>query len=462
MLKNTSVLYKALSKLNYTFYDTIFELIDNSIDAGATKIKLSIKNDGIFIVDNGSGMSKEVLSDSLKLGKSHKEFSESLGKFGMGLKTSTLALGRNLQIQTKRENENPTSCYIDYDEIIESGFDAKRLWDMDESEAFSFLSLLNPLESDSGTIIIIKGINTDYWGDMNAYNAHKYRKIQETYEHFLDRIEIYVDEKLVTKPEGSNHSERKVIEYSGLKMLLTYNPNATSLSSGERYFRVYRDSRIVAKTDLGLLNAGRMFYGFKGDLFYGSEADDLFGTKFTKKDLRISDAGLVEKILEAMKPYFTQKAIQQYGYESTYKAKKRKSVVQMVQGKTLNLSIPKVKSKGLLGLIESNSTDEFTLDGEFKLNVELKVLEEKVLYEAELSNEILNIYINKEHPYYKYVMKPASERQVTVKGLDFRIYSKILAECIYIKNNPRVKKEVERLRAIYFDSLYSLTEQALA
>ena len=61
----------------------IRELLQNSVDAGSTKIEINYDGTYITFSDNGSGMTKEIIQTALlKLGGSHKENDEAVG--GMG------------------------------------------------------------------------------------------------------------------------------------------------------------------------------------------------------------------------------------------------------------------------------------------------------------------------------------------------------------------------------------------
>src|SRR5688572_6186925 len=83
------------------------ELIDNSIEAGATKVDIVLIEDEqrinqrqvwrlseIAVLDNGAGMSPDTLSVALQFGNGTRLDSsddESLGRFGMGLPNSSVS-----------------------------------------------------------------------------------------------------------------------------------------------------------------------------------------------------------------------------------------------------------------------------------------------------------------------------------------------------------------------------------
>ncbi len=75
------------------------ELIDNSIEAGATAVHVALgyygksdaKPDAIAVIDNGHGMVKEMIPLAVTWGGTHRENSRTgLGRFGFGLPSASV------------------------------------------------------------------------------------------------------------------------------------------------------------------------------------------------------------------------------------------------------------------------------------------------------------------------------------------------------------------------------------
>ena len=100
---------ESLTSVNYDTYTAIYELIDNSIDAGATQIEVIFdKNTKTLIIkDNGCGMSLEQVCNNMDLGCTRTYTDNQIGYFGMGMKTSTLNL-----LNTENENDDKSSIEI--------------------------------------------------------------------------------------------------------------------------------------------------------------------------------------------------------------------------------------------------------------------------------------------------------------------------------------------------------------
>lgn len=114
----------------------ISELVDNSIQAGATRISITIEQAGdddeveVSILDNGCGMDPATLRQALRFGGSTR-FGDrrGLGRYGMGLPNSSLSQARRLTVYTWRadsskkgsKNSPVYSSYLDVDEIMAGG-----------------------------------------------------------------------------------------------------------------------------------------------------------------------------------------------------------------------------------------------------------------------------------------------------------------------------------------------------
>lgn len=105
----------------------VAELVDNSLQAGATIIKLLIAasdDEGqhpisFAVVDNGSGMDQHTLRTALRFGGSTRFNSrDGLGRYGMGLPNSSLSQAQRVTVQTWRSCGGPVFCsYLDLNEI---------------------------------------------------------------------------------------------------------------------------------------------------------------------------------------------------------------------------------------------------------------------------------------------------------------------------------------------------------
>lgn len=105
----------------------VAELVDNSLQAGATSVTVSITVDEnnhlrpivLTVIDNGTGMDSQTLRTALRFGGSTRfNNRESLGRYGMGLPNSSLSQAQRVTVHTwNSKNGKVLSSYLDLDEI---------------------------------------------------------------------------------------------------------------------------------------------------------------------------------------------------------------------------------------------------------------------------------------------------------------------------------------------------------
>lgn len=156
----------------YNLSTAISDIIDNSISANATEIRLDYKWNGkdsfISICDNGIGMNRDDLIIAMTPGSKdpdEERNEKDLGRFGMGLKTASFSQCKRLTCITKREG-SPT---------------LKRCWDIDfinsENEwrlldYVSDNSFLDKVENlKSGTLVLWEKLDRIV-GDTEVQNVN--------------------------------------------------------------------------------------------------------------------------------------------------------------------------------------------------------------------------------------------------------------------------------------------------
>lgn len=104
----------------------ISELIDNSLQAGAKRIRVQIvqtEAEGdcpleVAVVDDGHGMDRATLRQSLRFGGSSRFNDRSgFGRYGMGLPNASLSQARRVEVFSWQRGTDPLTSYLDVDEI---------------------------------------------------------------------------------------------------------------------------------------------------------------------------------------------------------------------------------------------------------------------------------------------------------------------------------------------------------
>ena len=178
-------LIESTRAIGYSLEASVADIIDNSIAAGATAVDIyffPIDGAYISILDNGSGMNEDEIDLAMQYGsKSPIDDRESndLGRFGLGLKTASLAQCRSLSVISK-QGKRVLGRRWDIDHVSETGEWSLLILDEDE------LSLVPEIERlmsfDSGTLVVWQKLDRLKAGEINFENALG-RKIDSVREH---------------------------------------------------------------------------------------------------------------------------------------------------------------------------------------------------------------------------------------------------------------------------------------
>ena len=149
-------LIKSLRDIGYDFSTAVADLVDNSIEAGASRVCINIGfygNDSyVRISDNGKGMSPEELKEAMRYGSEREYQEEDLGKFGLGLKTASMSQCQRFSVASKTKSNTPdipVFCW-DLSHIEKTDkWEVLKLTDRDTVELITA-----PLVETSGTVVL--------------------------------------------------------------------------------------------------------------------------------------------------------------------------------------------------------------------------------------------------------------------------------------------------------------------
>lgn len=100
-------LIRSLRDLGYDFNQAVADLIDNSIEASATRIEINVEFDGdnsrVEIIDDGRGMPPNQLAESMRYGSERDYGEHDLGKFGLGMKTASMSQCQRLVVASRHK-----------------------------------------------------------------------------------------------------------------------------------------------------------------------------------------------------------------------------------------------------------------------------------------------------------------------------------------------------------------------
>lgn len=161
-LVNDSTALLSMRESSFDTYSAYGEAIDNSIQAGASNIDVIFKTsmDGrkkvineVAFIDDGSGMTKDVLHQCMQLGYSSRYGDRSgIGRFGVGMTLGAIHECRRIEVYSKVDGGEWNFTYVDIDEITdEEMVNIPDPFQKDLPERYSKYNAY-----DSGTVLIWK------------------------------------------------------------------------------------------------------------------------------------------------------------------------------------------------------------------------------------------------------------------------------------------------------------------
>ncbi|MBB6328262.1 hypothetical protein FHS59_003905 [Algoriphagus iocasae] len=276
----------------YNLQTAIADIIDNSISARATNVWIDYKwageNSSVSITDNGTGMDKVELILAMTPGsKDPKDEREShdLGRFGLGLKTSSFSQCKALTVLTKKEKHSTIKRHWDLDFVNETG-----KWNL--LDYLSDESYQERLEKfDQGTIVLWEKLDR-LVGNANIHNEaartvflEEFEKLEEhlslVFHRFMERkkLSIWMNgnklepwDPFMKESEGGQLIAQETLDKNQVSIKCYVLPHISKLNQEERKkakteewyrlqgFYIYRNSRLLLYGDwLGLFPKNEHF-----------------------------------------------------------------------------------------------------------------------------------------------------------------------------------------------------------
>jgi len=340
-----------LSRIGYTTSSAICDIIDNSIRARASFVRLLIVKDRqdfsdtkknnvkeYLIIDDGDGMNRELMIEALKLGSSDENYEEkSLSKFGLGLKSAAFSQGDTLDvISSDSSNIGFRKFRVSLPKIMETKSytaDELAINDSDNKIISEFLP------NGKGTIIRIGDIRKNNHPSVRNTIEELNTKVGVIYYYFINEkgVNVFISNKKVIGidplfSQEANHNgnldentwdgtevkwieKRKEITLDNeLKInafieitQLPYPPifrikhlgeakddeirKKYLIQSGNYGFYVYRNNRLISwASHLNrIIPYDQDFYAFRGRITIDNSADDFFNIDVKKSSLTLSE-----------------------------------------------------------------------------------------------------------------------------------------------------------------------------
>lgn len=167
----TTHIIAAMRSANFSVMRMISEMIDNSLDAGATRIDVSKVKTVWTFADNGSGISD--FASAMRQGHHEPRSTKTIGMYGVGLKDAAIWAGNKMDISSSDGDLMRSGC-VDWGVVERSGL--WRIGAPTPCPATPEICAKAGVAHPHGTTIMFKGSNrkTRAWKDIVESISYHY------------------------------------------------------------------------------------------------------------------------------------------------------------------------------------------------------------------------------------------------------------------------------------------------
>ena len=446
---NAAKLLASLRSSGYDNYTAICDLIDNSFDANADIVKVDIGETGssksehiISIADNGDGMSIEILDQAMKLGSLTDRESENLGKYGMGMITASISMGRRLTVITKNSGEYYTSIQ-DLDDIERTNKFVKTVRESNPIEISRFEQLLGGAES--GTIVTIQKVDNLQNKSIQQFKAKLIKDSGQIYRYFINSnkkiyingTEVHASDPMMLDFQGTetfldvtNTIKDDNDQPTNIRLRVVHLPKVSdqearnmSMNIPNQGFYLMRNNREITRGEsFGIFSKHNSYNRFRAEVFVSGDLDRKIGINYRKEGNKLSDD--IRTWLERQ-AYPQIKTIRDLSLrEQKVKAKvDHTGSTRVIESKASVLKKPRIDQANTTETLKLASPDAFTnVDFGVESNTRLAPL-----FQYEIKGKDIKINYNNDHPFYQQVFAEIRDNPNLTSAIDFVIYSSAMA-----------------------------------
>ena len=418
------------------------ELIDNSIDAGASQVEILLSPEGdleVGVRDNGKGMSRDELSECLIFGGSSR-FNQraSLGRFGMGLPASSVSQARRVDVYSWQLDGTARCVTLDVDSA-ENGIGTPRTKRIPRW-------LRSETPSNSGTIVV--------WSRCDRIRDLRGAQLADSLRRAFGRIfRYYIWDGLVIRVDGQpteaidplflrTRETQKATEYGGQ---LLYETTAGAITSSiavrfaelpiESWANVPNDQKrrmgITKGAGVSILRGTReIAFGWhlmgdkrkenyddwwRAEVTFEPALDELFGVTHTKQGIRPTSElrRMIEGDLSSIARGLNARVRRRFGE------------LRQVPGYSEASQKAASLEPGLQPIRRKMLTNSRKQGGRHRYKLEVRPLESEAFYSVELRNGSLSVVLNQNHTFYTELFSRAKE--VDPRGVGISLEMLMLA-----------------------------------
>jgi hypothetical protein len=154
-------LTSSLRDIGYDIHTALADLVDNSVSADASRVDIELKFAGrssyVIVADDGHGMTQAQLDEALRMGSRRSYSDGELGRYGLGMKTASLSLGRRMTVVTRHapQQRRINARVLDLDRLEQTN-----RWEIIDPSRSRAVELADEwLDDGPGTVIVIEELD---------------------------------------------------------------------------------------------------------------------------------------------------------------------------------------------------------------------------------------------------------------------------------------------------------------
>lgn len=498
-----------LRDTGYDFNTAVADIIDNSIAAEATRICVHVDPDAqmnvtVSVADNGYGMDFDGLKNAMKYGSDKRVEQNSLGKFGLGLKTASTAFCRRLSVVSRPSGNAET---------------LKVCWDLDYIATTNRWSLIQeePTDDDldilceaagdgSGTLVLWENIDRLFQREYSTIGAARNAlkryvstlkdHIALVYQRFLDprdtrehNVTIWLNDEEIRPFDPFCTSEEKTVLLQSLDDLEVESDDggdtahmvlrayllprkdefstkeaasASRLGNDTQGFYVYRENRLIHSGDwMGMFKTEPHLSLLRVEFSFDHKADEYFHVDIKKSRILLNDT-IYDYIKNQFLPAPRREAEQRYRQGTRAAVAKTGAAPHEAANKTIESKAPAAeKSRTTITNLAKNEVAVQNKNGVVRTHITIRTSSDKnacrvvpveslgygELWGPTLVDGKHAVAINMSHSFYQKVYFPLLGRPTMVTGIDALLWSLAEAELATFSDESKIAFQDMKIEA---------------
>ena len=472
---NAAKLIESLRHVGYDNYSALMDLIDNSLDAGATVCNVWWKQDKgqptIVIGDNGSGMDEMRLNQAMRLGSLVDKNPETdLGRFGMGLTTATLSLCRGVVILTKTESGELLKGTTDIDEMIAENRFKMVIGGITSDDKELFVQMTKG--GNTGTVVQLLKVDRLTNSNLSVASDILRKRVSRVFRIFLENNRSIIVNGKKAEPfdplnpihdepsriildetfpyvfggdDDEDNQEMVRVKVAFLPEVSTEVARDLSINEAGQGFYILRNLReIVDGSSLNIYIKNPALNRFRAEIHVSGKLDEAIQINFAKSRVNLKQS-LADKISALVNPHVmyirknylkksTKSKIDQVQHTESEQEIAKKAKILELPPKPKPTENPPQENKGAPKQKVEQKNRPTTPDKETTRLRRICKFEEVdfgsqgQLYEAYPDGATIVIQLNTAHPFYSRIIEPYAQDPNLRNAIDFLLFSLASAE----------------------------------